>query len=173
MTVPLCIGIDPGLVHTGVVGLRINPNVERIEAFCVLVDGIDEKKVLAAVDKISNHVEYSKRYIWIEDYRPRSHLSTDRNMVEGVAALKTALPGSIVLPNMGIKTVVKDSLLELLELNTFAVSTHHNDLVSAARILLLGMLKDENLNALLTQIALDYWVPTRTFTWAIETINLT
>lgn len=173
MTVPLCIGIDPGLVHTGVVGLRINTDTKDIRVLYALVDGIDEKKVAAAVHKISQVCSYSRHYIWIEEYRPRSHLSTDQRMVEGVAAIKGALHGSVVLPNTGIKTVVKDSLLELLELNTFAVSTHHNDLVSAARILLLGMLKDENLNALLTQIALDYWVPTRTFTWAIETINLT
>lgn len=173
MTVPLCIGIDPGLVHTGVVGLRINTDTKDFRVLYALVDGIDDKKVMAAVHKISQVCSYSKRYIWIEEYRPRSHLSTDQRMVEGVAAIKSALHESVVLPNTGIKTVVKPALLQLLRLDTYSVSTHHDDLRSAARILLLGMLKDDELNALLTEIVLDSWMPDRSFLWNIDLINLT
>jgi hypothetical protein len=47
-------------------------------------------------------------------------------------------------------------LLEVLGLWSFSTPTNHDDLRSAARILVLGMLKDEEMNQLLTYILIDH-----------------
>jgi hypothetical protein len=57
---------------------------------------------------------------------------------------------------MGVKKVVKSPLMELLGVWDFRLKTHHQDLRSAARIALLGMLKDDHLNKLLTDVVADH-----------------
>lgn len=144
-------GIDPGLVHTGLVSLAVYPVNKEIHVDHVAVAGIKPDQVRLFCEErmaLPNHR-------FIEGYRPRSHMGTDKRMVEGVAEIKKATRG-VVLNNTGIKKVVKRPLLELLGLWQFATPTHHDDLRSAARILVLGALKDEALNRLLTTVVKDH-----------------
>ena len=76
------------------------------------------------------------------------------------------LKGSTVLPNMGVKKVVRRPLMELLGAWKFSTVTHHQDLRSAARIALLGMLKDPHMNRLLFDVVLDH-IEGRT--WRVHT----
>lgn len=144
-------GVDPGLVHTGVVGLAFNPFTKRVEVKHHVVIGPD----VSAVKDWFDHNLHQPEKIFIEGYRPRSHFGTDTKMVEAVSKMR-ALPNSEVLNNTGVKKVVKRKLLELLHLWSFSTPTHHADLRSAARIAVLGMLKDPEMNKLLSEIVRDH-----------------
>jgi len=142
------VGIDPGLVHTGVVSMRFNRAYKRIDVAHEAIVGPD---AVAARDWIGDKFAF----VFIEGYRPRSNFSTDARMSAAVVEFKRETGGTI-LQNMGVKKVVKSPLMELLGVWNFATPTHHQDLRSAARIALLGMLKDDHLNKLLTDVVTDH-----------------
>jgi hypothetical protein len=139
-------GVDPGLVDTGLVDLLFDERAREVVVTHLVVQGDDVKAAKKFFATASD--------IFIEGYRPRSNLTTDKRMVESVSAYRTGLKGTVLL-NTGVKKVVRRPLMELLGVWTFATSTHHQDLRSAARIALLGMLKDDSLNRLLTTIVSD------------------
>lgn len=152
MNVTHVVGVDPGLVHTGVVDLLFQPDHHHITVTHEAIAGPDGQAIRRWVDG-----RYGPAPItFIEGYRPRSHLHTDAEMTKAVLEMKKALPGSKVLLNTGVKKVVKQPLMELLGCWKFSTVTHHQDLRSAARIALLGMLKSEPLNRLLTQVVTDH-----------------
>jgi hypothetical protein len=66
------------------------------------------------------------------------------------------MPKATVVLNTGVKKIVKRPLMELLGVWSFATGTHHQDLRSAARIALYGMLKHEPLNRLLSDVVRDH-----------------
>lgn len=146
------VGIDPGLVHTGLVRMVFRPASRSIWLDHEAIAGPDS---VAAEEWIFNNVYAEAPDIWVEGYRPRSNLNTDQRMVNAVKEFNT-LPGAKVLLNYGVKRVVKQPLMELLGVWRFTTVTHHDDLRSAARIALLGMLKDREQNALLTAIVKDH-----------------
>lgn len=148
MSVTHVVGIDPGLVHTGVIGLAFNPHTRSVLVRHEAVSGADT----SAVQQWINHKMHCPHAIFIEKYQPRSHLNTDAAMTQAVTDMNRALPGSQVLLNTGVKKVVKRPLLELLGCWQFSTVTHHQDLRSAARIALLGMLKDELLNRVVADV---------------------
>lgn len=158
MSVTHVVGVDPGLVHTGVVSLVFTPADRKIFVAHEAVAGLDGQAVNLAIANNwhSSLGSYVKPDIYIEGYRPRSNLNSDKRMVEGVAKIKATLPGSTVLLNTGVKKVVKKDLMELLGVWSFSTVTHHQDLRSAARIALLGMLKDEEMNRLIADIVRDH-----------------
>ena len=140
-------GIDPGLVHTGVVHLQFSgPGL------------IVDSQVFAGTDPrgAANYAQSFGRYedhIWIEAYTDRaSAYGGDQRMRDLLAQFKLLLPKATVLDNMGVKTVVTQELMELLGCWRFPTPTHHQDLRSAARIALFGALKDPALN----QMIYDY-----------------
>ena len=140
-------GIDPGLVHTGVVEMefdRANRTV-TVDSFAVIGPDAAAVKARLAPGAV----------VFIEGYRARSNFDTDQRMVTAVSEFRKELGGT-VLQNMGVKKVVKSPLMELLGVWTFSTTTHHQDLRSAARIALLGMLKNEHLNKLLTDVVADH-----------------
>ena len=137
------VGIDPGLVHTGVVKMQFSVARKAIEVTHTAVDGPDPAAVEAWIG--------TPTAVFIEGYRPRSNLSTDQRMVTAVSKFREELGGTVLL-NTGVKKVVRQPLMELLHVWSFPTVTHHQDLRSAARIGLLGMLKDDHLNHLLTQV---------------------
>ena len=94
--------------------------------------------------------------VFVEAYRPRQNLNSDQRMVRAEIELRAALRGAAYLPNMGIKRVITRDLMEVVEVWKFPTSTHHQDLRAAARIALLGMVKDAVLNELLADVVLDY-----------------
>lgn len=143
-------GIDPGLVDTGIVSFRFEVNLCQI----FVSWNVQTRQPAIAIARTAAmlHSPVYVNYIFIEGYRPRSHLNTDAKMTALVHDLHQLLPDAKVLNNTGIKKVVKPRLLELLNVDMFPVATHHGDLVSAARIAVLGMLKDPDLNRLLVKV---------------------
>lgn len=142
------VGIDPGLVHTGVVSMKFNRPDKRVDVAATAIDGPDPAAT-------RNWLFDAKPIVYIEGYRPRSNFDSDARMVTAVNDFRKAFDGT-VLANTGVKKVVKSPLMELLHVWNFGIVTHHQDLRSAARIGLLGMLKDDHLNKLLTDIVADH-----------------
>lgn len=145
------VGIDPGLVDTGLVRMEFDSRRRRIGvAHAVVSAPLDHAQVVGDVLSLLEPAT-----VFIEGYRPRAHMNTDKRMVELVAAIKKSTGGK-VLDNTGIKKVVHQALLELLGVWVFTTPTHHQDLRSAARIMVLGMLKDTDYNSLLTTVVRDH-----------------
>lgn len=151
-TIPHVVGIDPGLVHTGCVRLQFDALSHTIELAHNVANGLDVVDVtLWTLDSA-----LPEPHIFIEDYRPRHNLAPDRRMVEGVASIHRALPGSVKLSNTGITKVIPTALMALLGAWNWPTVTHHQDLRSAARIALLGMVKTPSLNRVLSATVEDH-----------------
>lgn len=142
------VGIDPGLVHTGCVRMVFNQPKQSITLTHAVIDGLDSQEVHAWVGAATD--------VFIEAYRPRHNLSSDQRMVAGVAELKRRIPAALVLPNLGITRVVPMQLMALIGVWDWPQSTHHQDLRSAARIALLGMMKNPGLNQVLSATVRDH-----------------
>lgn len=141
------VGVDPGLVHTGVVRFVFDHDDRSVTVQDTAIAGPD----VAATKAWAGSAEK----IFVEAYRPRSHFDTDQAMVQAVADMRRAL-GATVVSNTGVKQIVRRPLLELLGAWSFATVTHHQDLRSAARIAVFGMLKDEYFNLVVSQVVLDH-----------------
>lgn len=147
------VGIDPGMVHTGCVRAVFKPELRRLLVEHHVVLGNNAPAVNAWIDKSPG--THGQPYIFIEDYNPRSAFSQDRDMVVAVRELRQ-MTGGKVLSNTGVKQVIRRPLMEVLGLWRFSTPTHHQDLRSAARILVYGMLKDDELNAVVTQVLMAH-----------------
>jgi hypothetical protein len=142
------IGIDPGLVHTGLVSLQFDTTARELVVWHHLVQGLD-------IPTIQGWVKAGWD-VYVEQYRPRQRLGSDVRMVQAEQELRHAIPSAKFLTNMGIKRVVPQGLMELLEVWKFPTSSHHQDLRSAARIALLGMMKEERTNWVLAEMVRDH-----------------
>lgn len=160
MSVTHVVGVDPGLVHTGCVGLVFAPAERTVFVNHEAVSGLDTKAVAEFIGQPWPQDSAAwgclPPAIFIEGYRPRSHLQQDKQMAQAVTDMKRALPGSVVLQNTGVKKVIRQPLMELVGCWRFSTPTHHQDLRSAARIALLGMCKDEEMNRLLATVVTDH-----------------
>lgn len=152
MSVTYVGGVDPGLVHTGVVGLAINPHTKSITVKHTVISGPD---AAATIDWF-NHQLHMPNTVFIEKYQPRAGYGTDVRMVEAQSRFRLALPEAKFILNTGVKKIVRQPLMELLGVWRFATPTHHQDLRSAARIAIYGMLKDDVLNTLIADIVRDH-----------------
>lgn len=148
------VGVDPGLVHTGVVRLVFDPSTASVHLGHEAVLGPDAGAVRNWIYQDNTHTGVVP-HIFVEAYRPRSHFDSDAKMAKAVNDMRHAFTCTTVL-NTGVKKVVKRPLMELLDVWSFPTATHHQDLRSAARIALLGMLKQETLNRLLSDVVLDH-----------------
>jgi hypothetical protein len=150
------IGVDPGLVHTGVVRFVFVPRHREVLLQHEAITGPNAYAVGQWIKSsaILGLGVLPQPFIWIEDYKPRSHFGTDPKMLAAVADMRRETRGT-VLNNTGVKKVVRQPLMELLGVWKFSTTTHHQDLRSAARIALLGMLKHQELNRLLTEVVKD------------------
>jgi hypothetical protein len=158
MSVTHVVGIDPGLVHTGCVLMTFAPEYRTIVTSHEAIAGPDTAAVNDFITQPMPHAVTwggGLPHVFIEDYRPRSNLATDKRMLEAVREMRKAT-GGLVLNNAGVKKVVKRPLLELLGMWRFTTVTHHQDLRSAARIAVLGMLKDPFMNQLLADVVLAH-----------------
>lgn len=150
------IGIDPGVVHTAGVALRIYPYNRMLNTIPFVVEGI----VPDELDRMIAWANYfpATSKVYIEKYRPRSNLHHDMDMIAAVDYLKRGCHNSEVLDNTGVVKIIRPNLLKLLNLWNFSQRTHHQDLRSAARIMLLGMLKDPEINEAMYYIVNDIQV---------------
>ena len=163
----LIIGIDPGIVHTGIVAYAICthgpcqiPMIYRVidtedaaegERYRIISDGVSQflEDMLPTLTSQNYAVQETPMLIFIEDYRSRaSSNKPDAQMREIVSALRRLLPLANVVDNTGSKKIARPALMRSLGLNTFR-ATHHQDLQAASRIMIYGALKQEHLNALL------------------------
>ena len=163
-TVTYVAGIDPGIVHTGVVHLAFDRRRHMMAVRPLAIAGCKAEDLPTALIGNNTHV-------FIEGYRPRSHYSRDNEMVAAVAQMHKELQGSAVLNNTGVKTVVTDELLKLMQVHSFNTVTHHQDIRSAARIALLGMMKDPELNELLADVVADKLLLSGHSQWDIQVIE--
>lgn len=148
MSIAHVVGVDPGLVHTGVVGMVFGVHSRTLTIQHTVVNGPDAAAVAAWIDGHRG----LKPAVYVEAYRPRQNLNSDQRMTQLEHELRTTLRGARFLPNMGIKRVITADLLRLLEVWKFPTSTHHHDLRAAARIGLLGMVKDGETNTVLADV---------------------
>lgn len=147
-------GIDPGIVHTGVVTLAFLPDKKQVFVAHEVIDGPDAKAAAQAVDELSPQRGVPV-HIFIEGYRSRSNLGHDKDMLNAVADFRRETKGT-VLDNTGVKKIVLPSVLQVLGAWHFSTPTHHQDLRSAARIAVLGMMKDPDMNRLLADVIRDH-----------------
>lgn len=148
----LCIGVDPGLVHTGIVGLGFDEGLHQVHTWSEVVDGLDAE----AVADVTNG--WPDAPVVIEAYRPRSHYQADARMGAGINEMKRLIKRATTLDNTGVKKIVTPELMKLLDVWSFPTTTHHQDLRSAARIALYAMLKDDNMNHLLSAFLYDEFI---------------
>jgi hypothetical protein len=147
------IGIDPGLVDTGVVQIQFMPDARLIRVNHTVIKGPGAQppetdpvgpRVQEWIVAMSNGA--SRPRTFVEGYRPRSTFGTDVRMVELVKDVKAATNGEVI-NNTGVKKVVRQPLMELIGVWRFGTTTHLQDLRAAGRIALFGMLKHKDLNA--------------------------
>lgn len=145
------IGIDPGLIDTGCVRMMFDPQAKTYARdYKVVTDALSE------VRPIADWYDIQPGHTFIEAYRPRSAFQTDARMGTLVNDIHRALPGSVKLLNQGVVQVIKQPLMEALNVWKFPRKTHHQDLRSAARIGLFGMVKDKEMNRVLYDFITDY-----------------
>jgi hypothetical protein len=149
MSIAHVVGVDPGLVHTGVVGLDFVADDRHVDVAWLLVDGLDPVPV-------RDWPGLAGAVVFVEKYQPRHHLSSDKRMVQGEAGYRREMPHARVIGNGGAVRLVTKPLMEMLGVWDFPVRTHHQDLRSAARIALLGMMKDEGMNRVLSDVVRDH-----------------
>ena len=151
---PTVIGVDPGIVHTGIVMLDFDTDDRELIVDHRVVDGLDSAVARQEITDMAIHKQFVTLIIYIEQYRPRSGFGVDERMVQANADFKRDLDGWL-LRNTGVKKVVTQELMELCHCWKFPSKTHHQDLRSAARIALLGMMLDDTLNQVLYTFATD------------------
>lgn len=146
------IGVDPGLVDTGVVSLMFDTTGRTLTIEHGKVLGESALEVARWVTAVAG----SYQTVFIEKYKPRQNLNADTRMLKLQQELGLVIPRAKFLPNMGIKRTVPKGLMQLLDVWMFSTTTHHQDLRSAARIALLGMLKDDTLNHVLAEMVREH-----------------
>lgn len=147
MTSIHAVGIDPGLVDTGLVRVLLKPASQVLEVEYAVVKGMDPLRYKQWID-----LRLPEPLVFIEKYRPRSNFGTDERMVQGERDFRVTLPKATLLTNTGIRSVVKPAVLQAMDLWQFRLPTHHQDLRSAARILVLGLMKHEQGNTVLADL---------------------
>ena len=160
------IGIDPGIVDTGVISIRLDTireqwnittqvwtNVTRRDKQALVIDSdfLDELTAFVYHEEMENKATFTG----IEGYRPRGRdMRLDQNMQGLVQSIHGTIKGSVIVDNTGIKNVVKEPMLKLFRVNKFP-STHHADLKSAARVALKLGINNEFLNRILSDFVRD------------------
>lgn len=129
------VGIDPGLVHTGLVMIRLGDRL--VTHGHKVFSGVDADQIA----EVARNCDPTS--IYIEDYDMRNNFNTDKRMAGAVERLKNAMPEAKLVNNAGVATLVPPSVMTLFGVWRFSTPTNHQDLRSAARIALLGMLKNK------------------------------
>lgn len=153
MSIITLIGIDPGLVDTGAVCLTMNTDARTWAVEAAALAGGETDAVL---EFVAEHGSLFAR-LYVEKYRERGTAFRENGpMRKFEADLRSAMPiGTKFLENMGVKRVVSDRMLRMFDL--FDVkTTNHRDIQAAARIMLLGAVKDEQLNEVIYQFITDH-----------------
>ena len=153
------IGIDPGLVDTGVVRFTFYQGPQRVTISSAVLPKFDpDKSPFVIRDWIRDemvHIRTGRPHIFIEAYRPRPGMASNVKMTDMQRSLTTAMPAAKLVNNTGIKQVITQELMELFHVWRFGMATHHQDLRSAARIALYGAVKNPALNMYVSDVVRD------------------
>ena len=161
MTALNLIGIDPGVRDTGLVHFKIDFQLEQIEVISGAWSGVtvyEKHHAYTNPDFLDEIAGYCQNigipsYIGIEGYRQRGlNTRQDAQMLHLVQDLKATIPKSVVVDNTGIKKIVTNDLLKLLNASRFDQVTNHADLKSAARVAIRRGLQEPVVNSTLAQI---------------------
>ena len=153
LTVAHVIGVDPGIVDTGCVSLLFKPGLRTLHIEHIVIPGDDAE---AVSDWVHLGSWAAKQFVFIEKYTPRLKMDSDARMVQAEANLRRELQGAKFLPNTGVKRVIPQQLMEVFGVWSWPTVTHHQDLRSAARIALLGMVKEPALNRVMADVVRDH-----------------
>jgi hypothetical protein len=153
MSMTHVVGVDPGLVDTGAISLKFDRIVERVYITHGVIPVPTAQELRLWVNAIPG--PWTPR-VYVEQYRPRQRLNTDVRMLELEQRIRHIMPGAVFITNMGIKRVVTEDLMRVLQVWNWKTATHHQDLRSAARIALLGMMKDPLTNEILADVVRDH-----------------
>ena len=157
------IGIDPGIVDTGLVALtldveaktldiqhRVWSNVTRRAGTSILVEGEFLNELVLFIKSLSG-----VPFIYIEGFRNRGRdMHQDQKMTVLVHQIQAVLKTSHIVDNTGVKKVVKEGLLNLMHISRWP-KTNHADLKSAARIALKGAIENTTLNQMVATYVQD------------------
>jgi hypothetical protein len=150
MTIVHLGGIDPGLIHTGIVSLRLDSQRKTRRVLAEIVDGPNTQLVDDYCSVLLQGAD-----IFIEKYEDRGTVfGTHGEMRTFESQIKAAIPRAKILSNTGVKKVVTDLMLDAIvgDLPT----TNHKDLESAARIAILGGLKVPEINSVMYHLLIDH-----------------
>ena len=161
-------GIDPGLVHNGVVALHIDTDKRTLAVRHTIVDGQLTTDLEPWPEATAQEVwvEWSALlrefgmtdwlgYTFIEQYRDRGTAFVQHGPMRRLETLlKQRMPEAKLVDNTGVKRVIKPGLMKLLGLWNFP-TTNHRDLQAAARIMLYGAVKNDQLNRVLYQVVTE------------------
>ena len=147
-------GIDPGIVHTGVVVLRINTRQRHMSMEYFVIDG--NAPHAAQVAELLESLAYDTEHVFIEKYLERGTVTRENpRMRELERDFRSLFPKAVFVNNTGVKGVVTTEVMKVFGMDSFP-ATHHQDLQSAGRILLYGALKNDKLNEVMYEIVRDY-----------------
>jgi hypothetical protein len=161
MTATTIVGIDPGLVDTGVVRLSFYPSLKRVAISYVVAPRFALESTPQAIaawirGEAPATTADEKPHIFIEKYNSRPGMAPNQRMTDIERALTNEMSSAVRVNNMGVRNVITQEMMELLNVWKFPTTTHHQDLRSAARIALFGAVKDEALNGLVATFVRDY-----------------
>jgi hypothetical protein len=146
------IGVDPGLVHSGVVAISLDTEARTIEVRHDVIQGPDAVKIHESVDRFTA----GRTKCWIEQYRDRgTAFQAHGKMREFETLIQREIGWAVLLQNMGSKKIVRKPLMVALHAYKFP-TTNHQDLQAAARIAIFGALKNDELNGVITDVVMDH-----------------
>ena len=167
MDVVNLIGVDPGIVDTGVVWVRLDRDKKTFSVDARVWRNVT-KKVKGGIevdqqflDELDGYVgtvanAADETHVFIEGYRNRGrNPGQDQKMTMLVQTIHKLIKGSVVVDNTGVKNVVTDETLRLVKMYDWTVATHHSDLRSAARILMKGAYQEGVLNHMIADVVRD------------------
>ena len=161
----ILVGIDPGIVDTGLVIIRLDPVARTVSVrHRVWTDVSREVDKTFVIDpgfllRINSDVQTIREsngtvYTFLEGYRNRGrNIKQDAQMTTLVQTLARSIKGCTVVDNTGVKNVVKPAFMNLFGFDF--PTTNHADLESAARIALKGGLVNDEVNLLLSDFVRD------------------
>ena len=169
MTRMTLVGVDPGVVDTGVVAIRLDTHARewRIKSKTWTGVSFRDPKTRAltslsvefrkGLEKFVKHEEdLAPTFAGVEGYQQRgNNVRQDQDMLYMVREIAKLLPGSQVVPNTGIKNVVTRDMLKLFQVHRFPGSDNHADRVSAARVALKIGISIPVLNEILYTFVID------------------
>ena len=164
MSIITLTGVDPGIVHSGVVLVALDTYHKTITVYTKVVAGVEHAPLIveAANQLMAAHVAAiapttaNHHHMYIEQYLDRgSTFGTHKEMRKTEVLLTKSFPKAKLVSNTGVKKVITRDAMRLFGAHDFP-KTHHQDLESALRIALYGAAKDNVLNLYLSQIVGDY-----------------